>query len=415
MFALEVVLVVAWAVTLVTTLLNVVSIPRLVPVDWTRPARPGEDGIKATQPLPAVSIVVPARNEERTLERTLRALLAQTYEPLEVIVVNDGSTDSTGAIADRVAADDPRLVVIHGEDLPDGWLGKPWALHQGSRRARGELLLFVDADIHYAPQTVATLVERLMTRGVAMVSVAPRFEMHGFWEHVGMTQLAVAAFMLLPTWLGNMTRIVGLGLGGGPGTMVRREAFEEIGGYESLKDAVIDDIGMARQIRASGRRTEFVLGDTLASVRMYRGAREIIDGFTKNLFPDLRRQLCFRSPRAAPDAVLRPAALCPRDPWRHSRHHCGPAHHDIARGALRPAALPPRQRSFWISLLRSSLGVDPPSLDVADRRAQPGRVARKNLRPELDPLRRPTVSTHGFEAETGGVLASTGKVLSAES
>ncbi len=285
MFALEVVLVVAWALTLVTTLLNVVSIPRLLPVEWTRPARPGQEGIRAAQPLPAVSIVVPARNEERTLERTLRALLAQTYEPLEVIVVNDGSTDSTGAIADRLAADDPRLVVIHGEDLPDGWLGKPWALHQGIRRARGELLLFVDADIHYAPQTVATLAERLMTRGMAMVSIAPRFEMHGFWEHVGMTQLAVAAFMLLPTWLGNMTCIVGLGLGGGPGTMVRREAFEEMGGYESLKDAVIDDIGMARQIRASGRRTEFVLGDTLASVRMYSGASEIIDGFTKNLFP----------------------------------------------------------------------------------------------------------------------------------
>jgi glycosyltransferase involved in cell wall biosynthesis len=286
-FALEVVLVVAWAVTLLTTLLNVALIPRLRPVDRARPPQPHQDGITGELPLPEVSIVVPARNEERTIERTLRALLAQTFAPLEVILVNDRSTDATAAIAELVAATEPRLVIVHGEEPPDGWLGKPWALHQGSRRARGDLLLFVDADIHYAPQTVATLVERILTRDVAMVSLFPRFEMHGFWEHIGMTGLATVGFMVMPAWLGNRTSIVELGIGGGPGNLVRRDAFEEIGGYEALKDAIIDDVGMARQIRARGQRTEFVIGDTLASLRMYHGRREIIDGFTKNLFPVL--------------------------------------------------------------------------------------------------------------------------------
>jgi chlorobactene glucosyltransferase len=287
LFALEVVFVVAWTVTLLTTLLNVALIPRLQPVDQPRRPQQDQDGATDEPAPPEVSIVVPARNEERSIERTLRALLAQTFAPLEVILVNDRSTDATAAIAELVAATEPRLVVVHGEEPPDGWLGKPWALHQGSRRARGDLLLFVDADIHYAPQTVATLVERILTRDVAMVSLFPRFEMQGFWEHIGMTGLATVGFMVMPAWLGNRTSIVELGIGGGPGNLVRRDAFEEIGGYEALKDAIIDDVGMARQIRARGLRTEFVIGDTLASLRMYHGPREIIEGFTKNLFPVL--------------------------------------------------------------------------------------------------------------------------------
>jgi chlorobactene glucosyltransferase len=287
MFIFETLLVAVWLVALVTTLLNIAFIPRLRPVDWTTQPRDGSDGVKAAAPLPTVSIVVPARNEERTIDRTVRGLLAQTYLPLEVIVVDDGSTDGTAGILAALAAENPKLIVVTGEEPPPGWLGKPWALHEGSRRARGELLLFVDADIQYMPAAVATVVARLEKRDVAMLSLLPRFEMHGFWENVGLTQLAMAAFTIIPVWLGNFTTFVGLGIGGGPGNLVRRSAFEEMGGYETLKNAVVDDVGMARQIRAHGRRTDVILGDRLASLRMYHGAQEVIDGFTKNLFPAL--------------------------------------------------------------------------------------------------------------------------------
>jgi chlorobactene glucosyltransferase len=286
MFIFETVLVAVWVVALATTLLNIAFIPRLRPVDWTTKPLDG-DGLKAAAPLPTVSIVVPARNEERTIERTVRALLAQTYTPLEVIVVDDGSTDGTGRILAALAAEYPKLVVVTGEEPAPGWLGKPWALHEGSRRARGELLLFVDADIHYVPAAVATVVARLEKREEAMLSLLPRFEMHGFWENAGLTQLAIAAFTIIPVWLGNFTTFVGLGIGGGPGNLVRRNAFEEMGGYETLKNAVVDDVGMARQIRAHGHRTDVILGDRLASLRMYHGSQEVIDGFTKNLFPAL--------------------------------------------------------------------------------------------------------------------------------
>ncbi|HET8797135.1 MAG TPA: glycosyltransferase family A protein, partial [Thermoanaerobaculia bacterium] len=128
-----------WLIALATTILNLRRVPKLAP--------------RLPKHLPLVSVIVPARDEERAIERAVRRFLAQTWPSLEVIVVNDRSVDATGAIL--AAIGDPRLIVIDGEEPPAGWLGKPWALHQGSLRAKGELLLFVDADVMYAPDAVA--------------------------------------------------------------------------------------------------------------------------------------------------------------------------------------------------------------------------------------------------------------------
>lgn len=232
--------------------------------------------------MPLVSVVIPARDEERTIERTVRAMLAQTYPALELIVVNDRSTDATAAVLARI--DDPRLVVVDAEEPPPGWLGKPSALHQGSLRARGELLLFVDADVIYEPDAITAAVAHMEERAVPMIALFPRLEMHGFWEHVVMPNLAVFAFTFLPVWLTNRTRIAVLAVGGGPGNLVRREDYDAAGGHVSLKDAVVDDVGLARLMRRHGRRTEVVRAEGLVSVRMYHGLGEIVRGFTKNAF-----------------------------------------------------------------------------------------------------------------------------------
>jgi chlorobactene glucosyltransferase len=230
---------------------------------------------------------VPARDEERMIGRAVRALLAQNYPALEVIVVNDRSVDATGAILGAI--DDPRLVVVKGDDPPAGWLGKPWALHQGSLRARGELLLFVDADVLYEEGTVAAAVAAIEARGPAMIALFPRFVMHGAWEHIAMPNLPLTAFIALPLWLANRTRIRVLGIGGGPGNLVRRDAYDAAGGHEALRDAVVDDIALARLVRRAGLRTEIVRAADFVSVRMYHGLREIVDGFTKNFFATLGR------------------------------------------------------------------------------------------------------------------------------
>ena len=265
----------AWIVALLRTILNVLIVHRL----------------KARMPAvtPLVSVIVPARDEEDDIERTVRSLLAQNYPELEVIVVDDRSTDGTSAILARLSAEDARLIVLRGEEPPAGWLGKPWALHQGSLVAKGELLLFVDADVLYQPGGVAAAVARYAESGVGLLSLFPRFGMQGFWEHVAMPNLAVFAFTVLPLWFANRTRFPVLAVGGGPGNLLRRRDYEEAGGHSALKDAVVDDVALARLMRRRGHRTEAVRADDFVYVRMYQGLREVVDGFTKNCFTTFGR------------------------------------------------------------------------------------------------------------------------------
>lgn len=265
-----------WLVALATSLLNLLLLPRL------------RRGTAAPLRGPFVSVIIPARDEERAIERTVRSMLAQTYEDLEVIVVNDRSTDRTADIL--AAIGDPRLVVVHGEDDPPrGWLGKPWALAQGSRRAKGELLLFVDADIHYEPETVALAVAEQQRSGASLLALLPRFILRGFWENAAMPQLALVALSVMPVWLANRTTHPKLGIGGGPGNLVVRADYDAAGGHEALRAEVVDDVGLARLIRASGRRTIVVRADDFVSLRMYHGLGEVVDGFTKNLFATMGR------------------------------------------------------------------------------------------------------------------------------
>ncbi|HVS31792.1 MAG TPA: glycosyltransferase family 2 protein [Thermoanaerobaculia bacterium] len=257
----------AWLLSLATTIVNLRVLPRL-----RRDAPAGG---------PLVSILIPARNEEAAIERTVRAFLAQTHRALEVIVVDDRSTDATGAILSRIA--DPRLRVITGDEPPAGWLGKPWALHQGSLLARGQYLLFVDADIVYEPAAVAAAM-RETSNFDGMLSILPHIEMRGFWENVAMPMLALTAFTFLPAWLSNRTRYAILAFGGGTGNLISRRDYDAVGGHEALRDAVVDDVALARLMRRSGRRSFLIRAEDLVSVRMYRGGGEVVAGFTKNVF-----------------------------------------------------------------------------------------------------------------------------------
>jgi chlorobactene glucosyltransferase len=265
-----------WVLSLFRTITNLLLVHRL-------------RGGQALLPVPPfVSVIIPARNEARAIERTLRAFLAQDYPNFEVILVDDRSTDGTGDLARAIG--DPRLAVIAGEEPPPGWLGKPWAMQQGSRAARGELLLFVDADVQYAPAALSAAVAHIEREpGIAMLALLPHFEMHGFWENVAMPALAMFAFAVLPAWLSNRTRLVALAVGAGTGNLVRRDAYERCGGHEALKDAVVDDVGLARLLRRRGEVTEAVRADELVSVRMYDGGGEILRGFTKNAFAVVNR------------------------------------------------------------------------------------------------------------------------------
>ncbi len=234
------------------------------------------------RPLPSVSVVIPARNEARGIEAAVFSHLAQDYPDFEVIVVDDRSTDGTSGILSRLAASDPRLRLVTGVEPPPGWMGKPHALSQGVSRASGELLLVADADIRYHSSAMREAVDFLAARRLDLVALFPRIEMDGFWENVLMPYLA-AAYMLGPAFLINSDVQKRFAAGSGAGMLVRREALEAAGGYEALRDSVIDDIGLAIRVRRSGGRCRMALADDRVRLRMYRGFEEVVDGFTKNI------------------------------------------------------------------------------------------------------------------------------------
>ncbi|MBV8545780.1 MAG: glycosyltransferase [Acidobacteria bacterium] len=269
MHLLGIVILTAWVMALIRTIVNLKLIPSL-----------RADMLPASEPL--VSVIIPARDEAHIIERTVRAFLAQTYANLEVIVVNDRSADGTGDIVRSI--DDVRLTVIDGVEPPAGWLGKPWALHQGSRAARGALLLFVDADVVYAPAAIRAAAAHHEARNPSLLSLLPHFEMHGFGENAAMPMLAMTCFSFLPTWFSNRTRFARLAIGGGTGNLVSRDAYENARGHEALKNSVVDDVALARLIRRSGGATKTVRADDLVSLHMYNGLAEVVEGFTKNAF-----------------------------------------------------------------------------------------------------------------------------------
>ncbi len=236
--------------------------------------------------LPMLSIVVPARDEERSLEACLRSLLALEWLDFEVILVDDRSTDATPQIAERIAREDPRLRVIHGAELPDGWIGKPWALVQGAAAARGEWLLFTDADSTHEPRGAASALWLARAAGADALSIATRQELGTFWERA-----------VLPSILGMILFVSGtLGdindpdkpekaLANGQYILVSRDAYDALGGHAALRAEIVEDVEFAKRLKAD-RRFRLILagGDRIASVRMYRSFAEIWLGFTKNVY-----------------------------------------------------------------------------------------------------------------------------------
>jgi len=236
--------------------------------------------------LPSLTIVVPARDEERSIERCVRSLLAQRWLELEVIVVDDRSTDATPQILERLAREDPRLHVVRGEELPDGWIGKPWALAQGARLARGEWLLFTDADSAHDAAGAASALWLATRAGVDALSIATHQELGTFWERAILPSiLGMILFVAGPLGAVNDPAKPKKALANGQYILVARHAYEALGGHAALRGEIVEDVAFARLLKADGR-FRFLLagGDRVASVRMYHSLGEIWAGFTKNVY-----------------------------------------------------------------------------------------------------------------------------------
>jgi hypothetical protein len=248
---------------------------------WMRvPAVDGGDD------LPSLSIVVPARDEERSIEQCVRSLVAQRGVDAEVIVVDDGSTDATAAILERLALEYPALQVVVGKPLPDGWVGKPWACDQGARRARGEWLLFTDADSRHEEVASASTMSFARANAADALSIMTGQELGTPAE----AAILPAILQMIVFASGMLTEIndpqrTDRALANGQYLLVSRAAYDALGGHDALRGEVVEDIEFARRLKRDGRfRLIVAEGTQLVRVRMYRSLREIWDGFTKNTY-----------------------------------------------------------------------------------------------------------------------------------
>jgi chlorobactene glucosyltransferase len=249
-----------------------------------RRRRPDEDDSPVAGPR--VSVIVPARDEERNIEGCVSSLLAQDYDNFEIIVVDDGSTDTTPAILARLArtAAGRRLLrVIRVETLPAGWAGKPHALHTGTRVASGQWLLFTDADTRHTPAALRSAITRALVERADLFTIGTDQDLPGFWNRVLMPVAYMGISAQYPPALVNSPRS-SLAIANGQYLLIRRGMYERVGGYDTdeLRGTVVDDLALARVVKRAGGRLRFVDGRGLVSVRMYTSLREHINGWSKN-------------------------------------------------------------------------------------------------------------------------------------
>ena len=234
--------------------------------------------------FPRVSVLIPARNEAANIEACVRSLLTQDYPDFEVIVLDDHSEDETRLILTRLARTSNRLRILDGHSLPDGWLGKHWACHQLAQAATGELLLFTDADTRHAPSMLRDSVSALLAERADLVTAFPREEAVTWGEKLIIPVIGFGIFSFLPVTLARWLRWAGLSVTIGQFMLFRRAAFEAIGGYEAVRDHVVDDVMLGRRIIQYGFTWRLMDGTRHVSCRMYHGFWQAVDGFTKNIF-----------------------------------------------------------------------------------------------------------------------------------
>ena len=236
-----------------------------------------------------VSVIIPARNESATIETVVRSVLGSTYRPLELLVVDDDSTDDTAEIVGRLAAEQPRLRLVPGEPLPPGWYGKPWACIQGYRAAKGELLLFTDADTRHQPELIARSVGALRAEGADMLTVAPRQLCVTFWERVVMPQIWLLLALRYHPARVNRARRERDVIANGQFILVNRVSYEAVGTHELVRGEVAEDLALAQAFHRGGRRIHFAFAERLMETRMYRSLPEMVEGWSKNMYLGGRR------------------------------------------------------------------------------------------------------------------------------
>jgi cellulose synthase/poly-beta-1,6-N-acetylglucosamine synthase-like glycosyltransferase len=241
-----------------------------------------------SRPLPALSVIVPARNEAANISATLRSLLAAEGVELQIIAVNDRSTDQTGAImegvAESLAGEDKTLQILHVTDLPPGWLGKTHAMALAAQHAKGEWLLFTDGDVLFDPDALRRALEYAIFSGADHLVLMPTIMLRSRGERMMIAFLQVLSIWALRLWRVPDPAARRDSVGVGAFNLIRREVYDALGGWQALRMEVLEDLALGRRVKARGFAQRVALGLDLVSVRWAQGAFGVVENLTKNLF-----------------------------------------------------------------------------------------------------------------------------------
>ena len=237
---------------------------------------------------PFVSVLIPARNEEKTIYECVEGLCNQSYSNYEVIVLNDSSTDGTVALLDALAITYPsKLTVIQGGELPKGWMGKSYACHLLSKKAKGEYLLFTDADTKHEYKSIESLIATTQKYDADLLSGIPLQLMNTFWEKAIIPIIHLLYFAYLPNKLIHTSQTVSLSAANGQLILFKKKMYDTILGHESVKNNIVEDIYLAKNVKKAGGKVVLANAILIVSCKMYNNAKEVFQGFSKNLYPGL--------------------------------------------------------------------------------------------------------------------------------
>jgi chlorobactene glucosyltransferase len=241
--------------------------------------------------LQSVSVLIPARNEEENIGLCVQSLLAQDYPLMEILVLDDNSTDATAQIVSEIAERDARVRLVSGEPLPQGWMGKNFACHQLARLARGEWLLFTDADTRHAPGSLAWGIAAAQQNQAGLVSVIPRTIAVTLGEQLIVPIIPFGLLGFFPLDLADRLQISFLTMAFGPFMLFRRSAYQATDGHQGVRAEIAEDVVLARRTRQAGGRVVLLDGSEHISVRFYRGFGESWHGIAKSAFAALEYRL----------------------------------------------------------------------------------------------------------------------------
>ncbi|MCB2203659.1 glycosyltransferase family 2 protein [bacterium] len=256
-------------------------------VRWLR-ASAGSDmedvSMNKEDAAPEIAVLVPARNEEANIGHLLSALSRQNYPCFSVTVLDDQSTDGTADIVRRHAEVDPRIRLLQGAALPDGWTGKNWACHQLARQSEAECMLFVDADVLPEATAISDTVSRMQQYHADALSAFPRQKLSGAAATIIVPIMDLLLYAFLPLQLVWRSSKTSLAAANGQWFAFRRSAYRRVGGHESVRTDIVEDIALARRVKSAGLRMLLTAGNGSVSCRMYDGWPAVREGFAKNFF-----------------------------------------------------------------------------------------------------------------------------------